>query len=159
AVGPKARTTGGKLAIDTEPIGLESMDFPAPVISVAIEPKTKTDQDKLGSGLQRLSEEDPTFRVRTDDETGQTLISGMGELHLEIIVARLLREFSVDANVGRPQVAYRETFGRPVEKIQGRFVRQTGGRGQYGHAVINAEPTDPGDGYEFMDKIVGGKIP
>src|SRR6185436_15351606 len=130
-----------------------------PVIAVAIEPKTKGDQDKLGAGLQRLGEEDPTFRVRTDDETGQTLIAGMGELHLEIIVDRLKREFSVDANVGRPQVAYRETIGKPVEKIQGRFVRQTGGRGQYGHAVINAEPMDPGDGYEFVDKIVGGKIP
>src|SRR5213078_400148 len=159
AVGLKASTTGDTLAIDTAPIRLESMDFPDPVISVAIEPKTKADQDKLAGGLQRLSEEDPTFRVRTDDETGQTLISGMGELHLEIIVDRLLREFSVDANVGRPQVAYRETFGRPVEKIEGRFVRQTGGRGQYGHAVINAEPTEPGEGYEFMDKIVGGKIP
>src|SRR5437879_11134825 len=159
AVGLKASTTGDTLAIDTAPIRLESMDFPDPVISVAIEPKPKADQDKLASGRHRLSEEDPTFRVRTDDETGQTLISGMGELHLEIIVDRLLREFSVDANVGRPQVAYRETFGRPVEKIQGRFVRQTGGRGQYGHAVINAEPTEPGEGYEFVDKIVGGKIP
>src|SRR5207248_1791454 len=138
---------------------LESMDFPEPVISVAIEPKTKGDQDKLGAGLQRLTEEDPTFRVRTDDETGQTLISGMGELHLEIIVDRLTREFNVDANVGRPQVAYRETVSKPVEKIEGRFVRQTGGRGQYGHAVINLEPMDPGDGYEFVDKIVGGKIP
>src|SRR6266496_2528763 len=158
-VGLKNTTTGDTLAIDTAPIRLESMDFPEPVISVAIEPKTKVDQDKLAGGLQRLTEEDPTFRVRTDDETGQTLISGMGELHLEIIVDRLLREFSVDANVGRPQVAYRETFGRPVEKIQGRFVRQTGGRGQYGHAVINAEPAEPGEGYEFADKIVGGKIP
>src|SRR6266699_2361537 len=140
-------------------IRLESMDFPEPVISVAIEPKTKGDQDKLGAGLQRLSDEDPTFRVRTDDETGQTLISGMGELHLEIIVDRLTREFGVDANVGRPQVAYRETVSKPVDKIEGRFVRQTGGRGQYGHAVINLEPMDPGDGYEFVDKIVGGKIP
>src|SRR5207237_4130935 len=116
-VGLKTSTTGDTLAIDTAPIRLESMDFPEPVIAVAIEPKTKADQDKLGSGLQRLSEEDPTFRVRTDDETGSTLISGMGELHLEIIVDRLLREFSVDANVGRPQVAYREAFGRPVEKF------------------------------------------
>jgi len=128
------------------------------VISVAVEPKTKADQDKLAQGLQRLSEEDPTFRVRTDEETGQTLISGMGELHLEIIVDRLTREFNVDANVGRPQVAYRETIGRRVERIEGKFVRQTGGRGQYGHAVINMEPA-PGDGYEFVDKIVGGKIP
>src|SRR5437667_10895043 len=116
------------------------MVFPEPVISVAIEPKTKADQDKLGAALQRLAEEDPTFQVRSDEETGQTLISGMGELHLEIIVDRLMREFTVDANVGRPQVAYRETIGRRVEKIQGRFVRQTGGRGQYGHAVINMEP-------------------
>src|SRR5881275_3021857 len=159
AVGLKTTTTGDTLAIDTAPIRLESMDFPDPVISVAIEPKTKADQDKLASGLQRLSEEDPTFRVRTDDETGQTLISGMGELHLEIIVDRLLREFSVDANVGRPQVAYRETISRPAEKIEGRFVRQTGGRGQFGHAVINLLPMEPGAGYEFVDKIVGGKIP
>src|ERR1051326_2765345 len=159
AVGLKASTTGDTLAIDTAPIRLESMDFPEPVIAVAIEPKTKADQDKLSSGLQRLSEEDPTFRVRTDDETGQTLISGMGELHLEIIVDRLLREFSVDANVGRPQVAYRETVSKPAEKVQGRFVRQTGGSGQYGHAVINAEPAEPGEGYEFADKIVGGKVP
>jgi elongation factor G len=158
-VGLKATTTGDTLAIDTAPIRLESMTFPEPVISVAIEPKTKGDQDKLGAGLQRLTEEDPTFRVRTDDETGQTLISGMGELHLEIIVDRLLREFNVDANVGRPQVAYRETVGKAVEKIEGRFVRQTGGRGQYGHAVINLEPAQPGEGYEFIDKIVGGKIP
>jgi elongation factor G len=158
-VGMKATTTGDTLAIDTAPIVLESMTFPEPVIAVAIEPKTKGDQDKLGAGLQRLTEEDPTFRVRTDDETGQTIISGMGELHLEIIVDRLMREFSVDANVGRPQVAYRETVGKPVEKIEGKFVRQTGGRGQYGHAVINLEPAEPGEGYEFLDKIVGGKIP
>jgi elongation factor G len=159
AVGLKSTGTGDTLAIDTAPIRLESMDFPEPVISVAIEPKTKGDQDKLGAGLQRLTDEDPTFRVRTDDETGQTLISGMGELHLEIIVDRLLREFNVDANVGRPQVAYRETISRPVDKIEGKFVRQTGGRGQYGHVVINMEPADPGDGYEFLDKIVGGKVP
>src|ERR671931_244585 len=158
-VGLKGTTTGDTLATDTAPIRLESMDFPEPVISVAIEPKTKGDQDKLGAGLQRLAEEDPTFRVRSDEETGQTLISGMGELHLEIIVDRLTREFNVDANVGRPQVAYRETISRPVDKVEGRFVRQTGGRGQFGHAVIDAQPTDPGDGYEFMDKIVGGKIP
>ena len=158
-IGLKQTTTGDTLAVDTAPIRLESMTFPEPVISVAVEPKTKGDQDKLGSGLQRLAEEDPTFRVRTDDETGQTLISGMGELHLEIIVDRLKREFNVDANVGRPQVAYRETISKPVEKIQGRFVRQTGGRGQYGHAVIDAEPAEPGEGYEFIDKIVGGKVP
>src|SRR5438874_3493639 len=159
AVGLKVTTTGDTLAADSAPIVLESMAFPEPVISVAIEPKTKGDQDKLGAGLQRLSEEDPTFRVRTDEETGQTIIAGMGELHLEIIVDRLMREFKVDANVGRPQVAYRETIGKPVEKIQGRFVRQTGGRGQYGHAIINAVPLEPGEGYEFMDKIIGGKIP
>src|SRR5437763_101244 len=158
-VGLKNTTTGDTLATDTAPIRLESMDFPEPVISVAIEPKTKGDQDKLGAGLQRLTEEDPTFRVRTDDETGQTLIAGMGELHLEIIIDRLKREFNVDANVGRPQVAYRETIGKAAEKIEGRFVRQTGGRGQYGHAIINAKPIDPGDGYEFVDKVVGGKIP
>ena len=159
AVGLKQTTTGDTLAVDSAPILLESMTFPDPVIAVAIEPKTKGDQDKLSQGLQRLAEEDPTFRVRTDDETGQTLISGMGELHLEIIVDRLMREFSVDANVGRPQVAYRETVHKRVEKVQGRFVRQTGGRGQYGHAVINLEPAAPGEGYEFVDKIVGGKIP
>jgi elongation factor G len=158
-VGLKNTSTGDTLSIETAPIRLESMEFPDPVISVAIEPKTKGDQDKLGAGLQRLSDEDPTFRVRTDEETGQTLISGMGELHLEIIVDRLMREFSVDANVGRPQVAYRETISRPVEKIEGKFVRQTGGRGQYGHVVINLEPAEPGEGYEFLDKIVGGKIP
>jgi elongation factor G len=159
AVGLKQTTTGDTLAVDTAPIRLESMEFPDPVISVAIEPKTKGDQDKLSTGLQRLSDEDPTFRVRTDEETGQTLIAGMGELHLEIIVDRLLREFNVDANVGRPQVAYRETIGHPVQKIEGRFVRQTGGRGQYGHVVIDMEPADPGEGYEFIDRIVGGKVP
>jgi elongation factor G len=159
AVGLKSTTTGDTLAVESAPIRLESMVFPEPVISVAVEPKTKADQDKLSQGLQRLADEDPTFRVRTDEETGQTLIAGMGELHLEIIVDRLRREFSVDANVGRPQVAYRETIGKRVDKVEGRFVRQTGGRGQYGHAVINMEPTDPGDGYEFIDRIVGGKIP
>jgi elongation factor G len=158
-VGLKSTTTGDTLSVETAPIRLESMDFPAPVIAVAIEPKTKGDQDKLGVGLQRLTEEDPTFRVQSDEETGQTLISGMGELHLEIIVDRLLREFRVDANVGRPQVAYRETISNRVQKVEGRFVRQTGGRGQYGHAVIDMEPTGPGDGYEFVDRIVGGKIP
>jgi elongation factor G len=159
AVGLKATTTGDTLATETAPIRLESMTFPDPVISVAIEPKTKADQDKLAQALGRLSEEDPTFRVRSDEETGQTIIAGMGELHLEIIVDRLMREFNVNANVGRPQVAYRETIGKPVEKVEGRFVRQTGGRGQYGHAVINMQPTKPGEGYEFADKIVGGKIP
>ena len=158
-VGIKQTTTGDTLSQDTAPILLESMEFPDPVISVAIEPKTKGDQDKLGAALQRLAEEDPTFRIRSDEETGQTLISGMGELHLEIIVDRLLREFKVDANVGRPQVAYRETVGKAVEKVEGRFVRQTGGRGQYGHVVINLEPAQPGEGYEFLDKIVGGRVP
>jgi elongation factor G len=159
AVGVKQSTTGDTLASDNAPIVLESMTFPDPVISVAIEPKTKGDQDKLGTGLQRLAEEDPTFRVSSDEETGQTLIAGMGELHLEIIVDRLLREFKVDANVGRPQVAYRETISKPAERVQGKFVRQTGGSGQYGDAVINLRPQAPGAGYEFEDKIVGGKIP
>ncbi|HET8555827.1 MAG TPA: elongation factor G, partial [Gaiellaceae bacterium] len=158
-VGLKATTTGDTLATDSEPIVLESMTFPDPVIAVAVEPKSKADQDKLSTGLTRLAEEDPTFRVETDEETGQTLISGMGELHLEIIVDRLKREFNVDANVGRPQVAYRETISKPAEKIQGKFVRQTGGSGQYGDAVINLFPQEPGAGYEFVDKIVGGKIP
>ncbi len=159
AVGLKNTTTGDTLATESAPIRLESMIFPEPVIAVAVEPKTKADQDKLSQGLQRLADEDPTFRVRTDEETAQTLIAGMGELHLEIIVDRLRREFSVDANVGRPQVAYRETISKRVDKVEGKFVRQTGGRGQYGHAVINMEPAAPGDGYEFLDKIVGGKIP
>jgi elongation factor G len=158
-VGLKQTTTGETLSTDTAPIVLESMTFPDPVISVAVEPKTKGDQDKLATALQRLAEEDPTFRVRSDEETGQTLIAGMGELHLEIIVDRLMREFTVDANVGRPQVAYRETVDRRVDKIEGRFVRQTGGRGQFGHAIINLEPAEPGEGYEFLDKIVGGRIP
>jgi elongation factor G len=158
-VGLKTTTTGDTLAVDTAPIRLESMEFPEPVIAVAVEPKTKGDQDKLGQGLQRLAEEDPTFRVRTDEESGQTIISGMGELHLEIIVDRLKREFNVDANIGRPQVAYRETVRRRVERVQGKFVRQTGGKGQYGDAVINLEPAEAGTGYEFLDKIVGGKIP
>jgi len=158
AVGLKFTTTGDTLAVDSAPIVLESMSFPDPVISVAIEPKTKADQDKLSQALQRLAEEDPTFRVSSDDETGQTLIAGMGELHLEIIVDRLLREFRVEGNVGRPQVAYRETITKPAEKIQGRFVRQTGGSGQYGDVLINLYP-NPGEGYEFVDRIVGGKIP
>jgi elongation factor G len=159
AVGLKFTTTGDTLAVDSAPIVLESMTFPDPVISVAIEPKTKSDQDKLATALQRLAEEDPTFRVSSDEETGQTIIAGMGELHLEIIVDRLQREFSVQGNVGRPQVSYRETVGRAAERIQGRFVRQTGGSGQYGDVVINLYPQKPGAGYEFEDKIVGGKIP
>ena len=158
AVGLKFTTTGDTLALDSAPIVLESMSFPDPVISVAIEPKTKADQDKLGQALQRLAEEDPTFRVSSDEETGQTLIAGMGELHLEIIVDRLLRKFRVEGTVGRPQVAYRETITKPAEKVQGRFVRQTGGSGQYGDVVIHLYP-NPGEGYEFVDRIVGGKIP
>jgi elongation factor G len=158
-VGLKSTTTGDTLSLESAPIVLESMTFPDPVISVAVEPKSKADQDKLGNGLARLAEEDPTFRVTTDEETAQTIISGMGELHLEIIVDRLKREFNVEANVGRPQVAYRETISRPAEKIQGKFVRQTGGSGQYGDVIINLYPQEPGVGYVFEDKIVGGKIP
>ncbi len=159
AVGLKQSTTGDTLSQENAAIVLESMTFPDPVISVAIEPKTKGDQDKLSTALQRLAEEDPTFRVTSDEETGQTIIAGMGELHLEIIVDRLMREFRVDANVGRPQVAYRETVSQPAERIQGKFVRQTGGSGQYGDVVINLLPQPPGTGYEFVDKVVGGKIP
>jgi elongation factor G len=159
AIGLKDTKTGDTLCDPDAPIILEAMRFPEPVISVAIEPKTKADQDKLGTGLQKLAEEDPTFRVHTDEETGQTIISGMGELHLEIIVDRLRREFKVDANVGRPQVAYRETIRQPALNVEGKFVRQTGGRGQYGHVVINIEPGQPGTGFVFEDKIVGGAIP
>ena len=159
AVGLKDTTTGDTLTDPGHPILLETLEFPEPVIHVAVEPKTKADQDKLGKALFALSEEDPTFRVRTDDETNQTVISGMGELHLEVLVDRMLREFSVDANVGKPQVAYRETIRKLVEKIEGRYIRQTGGRGQYGHVVISLEPTGPGGGYEFVDKITGGVIP
>jgi len=158
-VGMKNTTTGDTLCDPKHPIVLEALEFPEPVIHVAVEPKTKADQDKLSRALYALSEEDPTFRVRSDEETGQTVISGMGELHLEVLVDRMLREFSVDANVGKPQVAYRETIRKPVEKIEERYVRQTGGRGQYGHVVISAEPTGPGGGYEFIDKISGGVIP
>jgi elongation factor G len=159
AVGLKNTTTGDTLCDPDHPVVLEALEFPEPVIHVAVEPKTKADQDKLGKALFALSEEDPTFRVRTDEETGQTVISGMGELHLEVLVDRMLREFSVDANVGKPQVAYRETIRKKVEKIETRYVRQTGGRGQYGHVVISLEPTGPGGGYEFIDKITGGVIP
>ncbi|MGH2591494.1 MAG: elongation factor G, partial [Actinomycetota bacterium] len=158
-VGLKHSTTGDTLADPANPIILESISFPTPVISVAVEPKTKADQDKLGAGLGKLTDEDPTFVVKYDDETGQTVISGMGELHLDIIVDRLRREFGVDANVGKPQVAYRETIRKPVEKVVTRFIRQTGGRGQYAHVVIDLEPTGTGGGYEFINKIVGGKIP
>jgi elongation factor G len=159
AVGLKQTTTGDTLCDPTNPVILESIDFPDPVIDVAVEPKTKADQDKLATALQRLAEEDPTFRVRTNEETGQTIIAGMGELHLEIIVDRLMREFKVDANVGRPQVAYRETVRNAVTGVHGRFVRQTGGRGQYGHVVIDLAPNEQGAGYVFENKIVGGAVP
>jgi len=159
AIGLKQVKTGDTLCIETHPIILEAMSFPEPVIAVAIEPKTRADQDKLGNGLVKLADEDPTFRVFTDPETNQTIISGMGELHLEIIVDRLKREFGVEANIGRPQVAYRETIRKRAEKVEGRFVRQSGGRGQYGHVVINIEPGRPGSGFIFEDKIHGGSIP
>jgi len=159
AIGLKDTRTGDTLCTEDNPIILEAMKFPAPVIDVAIEPKTKADQDKLAIALQKLAEEDPTFRVRSDAETGQTIIAGMGELHLEIIVDRMMREFKVDANVGRPQVAYRETIKKRVEKIEGKFIRQSGGKGQFGHVVINMEPSEQGQGFVFEDKIVGGVIP
>ena len=158
AVGLKDTTTGDTLCDDSKPIVLESMEFPDPVISVAVEPKTKNDQEKMGIALQKLAEEDPTFRVRTDQETGQTIISGMGELHLEIIVDRMLREFKVDCNVGNPQVAYRETI-RKSAKAEGKFVRQSGGHGQYGHCWLELTPQEPGEGFTFENKIVGGVIP
>jgi elongation factor G len=157
-VGLKETSTGDTLAAPDAPIALESIEFPETVIAVAIEPKTKADQEKMGTALQRLGEEDPTFRIESDEETGQTLIHGMGELHLEVIVDRMLREFKVEANVGKPQVAYRETIRKRVEKVEARFVRQTGGRGQFGHVVINLEPA-PGEGFEFINKIKGGVIP
>src|SRR5205814_1779967 len=150
---------GDTICDKQHPIVLEAVDFPAPVISVAIEPKTKSDQDKLGTALDKLLRDDPTFKMHTDEDTGQTIISGMGELHLEILVDRMVREFNVAANVGKPQVAYRETIRKAVHKVEGRFVRQTGGRGQYGHVYIDLEPTGPGGGYEFVNKIVGGTIP
>ena len=158
AVGLKETTTGDTLCAESDPIILESMVFPEPVISVAIEPKSKAGQDKMGIALQKLAEEDPTFRTYTNNETGQTIISGMGELHLDIIVDRLLREFKVEANVGNPQVAYKETIRKAV-KSEGKFVRQSGGRGQYGHCWLEIEPREPGSGYEFVNKIVGGAIP
>ena len=159
AVGLKGTTTGDTLCDAGHAVVLEAIEFPDPVIFVAIEPKTKVDQDRLSDSLMKLAEEDPTFRVRTDEETGQTIIAGMGELHLEIIVDRLLREFKVDANVGRPQVAYREGITKAVPKVEGRFVRQTGGRGQYGHVVIKMAPNEYGAGFTFENKIVGGAIP
>jgi elongation factor G len=156
--GLKQVTTGDTICEESRPIVLEALEFPAPVIDQAIEPKTRQDQEKLSLGLQRLAAEDPSFKVSSDQETGQTIISGMGELHLEIIVDRLKREFGVDANVGRPQVAYRETIRKAAEGV-GKFVRQTGGRGQYGHAEVKIEPGEPGTGFEFVNAIVGGVIP
>ncbi|HYY44770.1 MAG TPA: elongation factor G [Actinomycetota bacterium] len=158
-VGLKNTLTGDTICDPNAPVLLEEMQFPQPVIDVAIEPKSKADSEKLGTALQRLAEEDPTFRVHTDEDTGQTIISGMGELHLEVLVDRLLREFKVDANVGRPQVAYRETISQPAQKVEVRYVKQTGGKGQYGHVIIDIEPTGPGGGYEFVNKITGGRIP
>jgi elongation factor G len=157
-VGLKNTSTGNTLCDESKPILLETIEFPEPVISIAIEPKTKADQEKMGMALQKLAEEDPTFQTYSDEETGQTIISGMGELHLEIIVDRLKREFKVEANVGRPQVAYRETIQKQIE-MEEKYAKQTGGRGQYGHVYLRVEPKEAGEGYEFVDKIVGGKIP
>jgi len=159
AVGLKDVTTGDTLCALNNVITLERMEFPEPVISVAVEPRTKSDQEKMGVALSKLAQEDPSFRVRSDEESGQTIISGMGELHLDIIVDRMKREFSVEANVGAPQVAYRETIRKFVEKAEGKFVRQSGGRGQYGHVVLKLEPQEPGSGYEFVNEIVGGVVP
>jgi elongation factor G len=158
AVGLRNVTTGDTICQEDAPLILEAMDFPVPVISVAIEPKTKGDQEKLGIALGKLAQEDPTFKVATDPDTGQTIISGMGELHLEILVDRLFREFGVSANVGKPQVAYRETIRRKAE-AEGKFIRQTGGRGQYGHVKITVEPNEPGKGFEFINAIIGGAVP
>jgi elongation factor G len=158
-MGLKDTTTGETLCDMANPIVLESMDFPAPVIEQAIEPKTKSDQEKLGMAIQRLAEEDPTFRVHTDDETGQTIIAGMGELHLEILIDRMKREFRVGANIGKPQVAYRETLRRPVEKVEYTHKKQSGGSGQYGRVIINVAPLPVGSGYEFVNQITGGRIP
>ena len=159
AVGLKEVTTGDTLTDAQKIVTLEKMDFPEPVIHVAVEPKTKADQEKMGIALNRLAQEDPSFRVRTDEESGQTIISGMGELHLEIIVDRMKREFGVDANVGAPQVAYRETIKRAAEKVEGKFIKQTGGRGQYGHVLLRVEPQAPGKGFEFVDAVKGGSVP
>jgi elongation factor G len=159
AVGLKDATTGDTLCDPQHPIVLERMIFPEPVISQAVEPKTKPDQEKMGLALNRLAQEDPSFRVQTDEESGQTIISGMGELHLEILVDRMKREFGVEATVGKPQVAYRETIRGKAEDVDGKFVKQSGGRGQYGHAVITLEPNEQGKGYEFLDEIKGGVIP
>ncbi len=157
-VGLKDTFTGDTLCDEGKPIILEVMVFPEPVISIAIEPKTKADQERLGVSLNKLASEDPSFRVKTDEETGQTIISGMGELHLEIIVDRLLREFKVEANVGKPQVAYREAITKKVE-VEGKYIKQSGGRGQYGHIWLELEPLEPGKGFEFVNKIVGGAVP
>jgi elongation factor G len=159
AVGLKDIVTGDTLCDQNNIITLERMEFPEPVISVAVEPKTKPDQEKMGIALGKLAQEDPSFRVHTDEESGQTIISGMGELHLEIIVDRLKREFKVEANVGKPQVAYRETIQATLEKVEGKFVRQSGGRGQYGHVVFKIEPNRAGEGFEFVNEIVGGVVP
>ena len=157
-VGLKNVTTGDTICDEKHPIVLESIEFPAPVISVAVEPKTKGDQEKMGVALGKLAQEDPTFKVNTDPDSGQTIISGMGELHLEIIVDRMMREFNVQANVGKPQVAYRETI-RKQAQAEGKYIRQTGGSGQYGHVKIRLEPNEPGKGYEFINEVVGGVIP
>ena len=157
-VGLKHITTGDTICDESHPIILESIEFPAPVIAVAVEPKTKTDQEKMGVALSKLAQEDPTFKVNTDPDSGQTIISGMGELHLEIIVDRMMREFNVQANVGKPQVAYRETIRKPSQ-AEGKYIRQTGGSGQYGHVKIRLEPNEPGKGYEFVNEVVGGTVP
>ena len=159
AVGLKEVTTGDTLCDPDKSVILERMVFPEPVISQAVEPKTKADQEKMGIALNRLAQEDPSFRVHTDEESGQTIISGMGELHLEIIVDRMKREFGVDASVGKPQVAYRETIRKTVENAEGKFIKQSGGRGQYGHVVLKLEPQTPGKGFEFVDAIKGGVVP
>jgi elongation factor G len=158
AVGLKNTSTGDTLCTEEEAVILESMEFPETVIDVAIEPKTQADSDKLGEALQKLAEEDPTFNVRTDEETGQTIISGMGELHLEVIIDRLTREFGVGANIGEPQVAYRETITQKSE-VEGKFIRQSGGRGQYGHVIMEVEPIEVGEGFQFEDNVVGGVVP
>ena len=159
AVGLREATTGDTICSMDKPIILERMVFPEPVISQAVEPKTKADQEKMGVALNRLAQEDPSFRVRTDEESGQTIISGMGELHLEILVDRMKREFGVEATVGKPQVAYRETIRKSVDSVEGKFVKQSGGRGQYGHVVLKVEPNETGKGFEFVDAIKGGAVP
>jgi elongation factor G len=158
AVGLRGINTGDTICDEKKSVVLESIDFPAPVIAVAVEPKTKADQEKMGLALQKLAQEDPTFKVHTDEDSGQTIIAGMGELHLEIIVDRMMREYKVEANVGKPQVAYRETIRKRAE-AEGKYIRQTGGKGQYGHAKIILEPNTPGAGYEFINDTKGGSIP